>query len=68
MITALTRRLPVRVAALLAVAMLMVAALTAGLTYSFSGRYAAASNGVINTDGILAHNGVINADGIQGSG
>jgi hypothetical protein len=65
MITALIRRLPIRVAALLAVAMLVVAALTAGLTYSFSGRYAVASNGVINTD---AHSGVINADGIQGSG
>lgn len=68
MITALTRRLPVRVAALLAVAMLMITALAAGLTYSSSDRYAVASNGVINTDGIPAHNGVINADGIQGSG
>lgn len=52
MITALTRRLPVRVAALLAIAMLMMAALAAGLTYSSAGRYAVASNGVINTDGI----------------
>jgi hypothetical protein len=68
MITVLTRRLPIRVAALLAVGMLMVAALTAGLTYSFPAGHRVADDGVIHGYGILADNGVIHSDGIQGSG
>jgi hypothetical protein len=52
MITALTRRLPIRVTALLAIAIL-TAALTAALAYSTSARHAVSGNGVIAEGGVL---------------
>jgi hypothetical protein len=75
MITLLARRVPVWVPALLVVAMLMLAALAAGLTNSPSAGPRVADNSVIHSHGshasgrtMLAGHGVITTDGIQGSG
>jgi hypothetical protein len=75
MITLLARRPPVWVPALLVAAMLVLAALAAGLMNSPSAGHGVADNGVIHSDGshasarsMLAGHGVITVDGIQGSG
>jgi hypothetical protein len=52
MITALTQRLPIRITALLAIAIL-TAALTAALAYSTSAPHAVSGNGVIAEGGVL---------------
>jgi hypothetical protein len=68
MIMALTRRLSMRAAALLAIAMLMVAALAATLAYSLSARPAVADNGVLHGFGIVADNGVLHGYGALADG
>jgi hypothetical protein len=68
MITVLTRRLPTRAAALLAVAMLIAAAMTAALAYSLPTRHAVSDNGVIHGNGTLAENGVIHGNGTLADG
>jgi hypothetical protein len=64
MLTTLTPRMPTRMTALLAIAVLMAAALTAGLAYSLSARSPVAANGVIHGNGNLADNGVLHGWGI----
>jgi hypothetical protein len=69
MITMLPRRLPMRVAGLLAIALLIVAALAISLVRSAPARYGAADNGVIHAPStVLAADDAGTADGVGGTG